>query len=1626
MKSGRCFAKWLILVAFYGFLSAAWGAADLVGDDTDLFTVNPAIKSEIPNILIVVDNTANWSNNAAGWGADSACVAVGITGTTQGDAERCAIYKAIAKTDDKGNYLYAGVATLGLMMLQDREKGGYVRFANRLITPTAIADLANVLKAITVGDPKDEAGANAAYEPVMEDVFRYFNGFAVKSGAAPENGGQPDMSDTQGYTDATKTVFFPPDRGGGVCGNNYVIFIGNSNANAGWDSVALSNAALLLQDPNAVPNLGSVTGNNTGLNADRWTRFMKQYGVQLTDGTGAIGYRPIITYAINVCNLPPSEGGTAAQYCDKNAPDKQQTTGLFSMSEGVGGGKYFRATDLGQIDLAFDFIFKQILAVNSVFASVSLPVSVSVRGTNANQVYIGVFRPDEKRRPRWPGNLKLYNLGCQLYADGTVNSACDTTNTQLELKDQAGLPAANPLTSFINTNVSSFWTVSSRTAAGAGSGFWAFRGPVYDKNDIGEDDDKPDGSLVEKGGAAEMLRITYPLPDSAAAQTRKLYTCTGACAGGDPTTSPGTLLGSSDDTNFIVDNVKITSALLGTLQYKTVKSLTASGTLARVVTTDPHGFTGGAQKVTISGAYPTLFNTTSAGVSFSVDGPDSFTYTLSSAPNSTNAWVQTTAGHGLLGGDKVTVTGASPAGFNATAAAVTLDANDGASGTKAFFYAPSDLATAVGVASGYAVTPVYSLAAHAAALSYSSATSKATLTMTGHGFADGDRATISGVTPAEFNCAAPGCLVTKIDNDRFTYVPIPAPTGGSTTTAVATTDTTQLRATDTIKVTGASPTSYNTAGVNFVPITNFNSPNGTFSYAASGTLTGPATTVGTVTKQWMDTDTWKVSSGSADSTSGKRTRTITLNINSGTASVESPTHTFAIGDPITVTGVSCTSSSALTCSGNFTVSARTATSVSYVTRATTNPPVTVNVTGSATVTWMGNKTKNVTVSGLDRGAYTVPATVTSAYLSKIGGLTAQVSSISNQATATGTIKAALAGTSDPNERENLINWVRGKDNLEDENKDSNLAFADIRASVHGDVLHSRPAVINYNRSTIANSGAYGAYPRTLEAGNNDVYVFYGANDGIFHAIKAGYGMNGGKEAWGFVPSEFFGKLKRLRDNSPLISSSQPRDYFFDGPVTVYTHDQNADKRLVAANGDHAFLFMGMRRGGRMLYALDVSDPDSPRMMWKKGCPNPSGTLDCDAGYEELGQTWSEPSIGYLRAFPDFPVLIFGAGYDARVEDIQPCLMTANTSTDVTAPLGGAVSYNVNGTCTQTGGTSTTVSRTMGRGLYIVNALTGEVVWRVGPTVLSSLAAAAQRLEAGMTHAMPSDVAALNRDRDSTRVVVGTENVGTGYLDRVYIPDTGGNVWRIDVDDADTTKWVVTKIAALSDTNLADKRKFLYRPDVVRGSDSAGAFDALLLGSGDREHPFDTSVTNRFYMLKDRAVGLDATGQATIRESDLYNTTSTLIDASKQAALDAKKGWYITLNGVDPKTGTTSPGEKTVSSATTLGGNAYFNTFQPKTTMSLQCVSDLGTARDYIVNYLNSNPVLDRNGSGGALTSLDRSTVNLGGGYLPSPVGTIVVIGGKPYSTVLKGPTTATTPGAAIGDKSRTYRYRKMN
>ncbi|WP_257014748.1 pilus assembly protein [Variovorax sp. YR752] len=548
----------------------------------------------------------------------------------------------------------------------------------------------------------------------------------------------------------------------------------------------------------------------------------------------------------------------------------------------------------------------------------------------------------------------------------------------------------------------------------------------------------------------------------------------------------------------------------------------------------------------------------------------------------------------------------------------------------------------------------------------------------------------------------------------------------------------------------------------------------------------------------------------------------------------------------------------------------------------------------------------------------------------------------------GSITQAALGVASATDRTNLINWVRGADNKGDERTDASgnpLTSTGMRPSVHGDVVHSRPVAINYGTDVVP-----------------QVVVFYGGNDGVLRAVNGNRdtaigSAAAGDELWSFVPPEFYGSLKRLYDNSTRINfpnlpvstgSLAPKPYGMDGAVAAYRQGTTI-----------AWLFASMRRGGRLIYAFDVSDPAAPTLKWRKGCPNQDNDTGCDTGMDGIGQTWSAPKIvkstGYGAG--NSPMLVFGGGYD-KCEDVDT------------------------NSAAQACGTGTKGNR-----IYVLDAATGAQ--------LNSFVT--DRAVAG-------------------EVTIVSDSLGLARI--AYAADLGGNVYRITIGDATPGSWSMTKIASLGcDTvsTCTPNRKFMFGPDVVQDN---GVY-VILLGSGDREKPLRyysaaLSVANRFYMLVDKPT--DTAWLSS--ESDHCSSTPVLCHASLQAItttatptatdLASKKGWYLAL----------APGEQVVTASVTAYGITTFNTHTPTNPNVQSCRVDLGTANVYNVSYANAAPQ-DSNGrfqnvvGGGLAPSPGVFRVRMDDGSMRD-----VVIGARPDSFLSpKG----TTPKSAFKQpKGRVY------
>jgi type IV pilus assembly protein PilY1 len=509
----------------------------------------------------------------------------------------------------------------------------------------------------------------------------------------------------------------------------------------------------------------------------------------------------------------------------------------------------------------------------------------------------------------------------------------------------------------------------------------------------------------------------------------------------------------------------------------------------------------------------------------------------------------------------------------------------------------------------------------------------------------------------------------------------------------------------------------------------------------------------------------------------------------------------------------------------------------------------------------------------------------------------------------------------------LVNWAVGQDV---DNEDGRATA--IRASVHGDVIHARPVALNYG-----------------DDANPEIAVFYGSNDGLLRAVNgnrsdAVSSVVAGGEFWAFKPLEFGAtEFTRLRDNTakvqfPATGQSAglvgtPKDYGMDGAIVAFDGVLNG--------ADTKYVYATLRRGGRAVYAFDVSTVTSPELLWREGCEKSLSTsASCtDSDWTNIGQTWSAPSVAFLEGYDDgdatdpqlVPLLLMGGGYD--------------TCEDYDAGAGG-----VNHMC---------VAASKGNSIYVVNGETGEVL-----------------KEFATLRAVPGAITVVPVSKIDPEIKFA------------YAADTGGNVYRISGPVTDgvadpigstlPSSWEITQIASLGCASVASctaPRKFLFGPDVVEPDDANGKL-YILLGSGDREKPLlaygaAMSVQNyAFALVDDPADGAWLTDETSSCGADIIClgalTSVTVADGVATGVARDRRGWKLAL----------ATNEQVISSTLTASDTLYFSTHIPTLPDPNSCDSNLGVATTYGLDY--------EYGKGEAVDII-------GGGLVPSPVAGRVVL-----------------------------------
>jgi Tfp pilus tip-associated adhesin PilY1 len=617
-------------------------------------------------------------------------------------------------------------------------------------------------------------------------------------------------------------------------------------------------------------------------------------------------------------------------------------------------------------------------------------------------------------------------------------------------------------------------------------------------------------------------------------------------------------------------------------------------------------------------------------------------------------------------------------------------------------------------------------------------------------------------------------------------------------------------------------------------------------------------------------------------------------------------------------------------------------------------------------------------------------------------------------------------------RDKVIKYIRGADVLdEDSDGDSN----ENRSIITGDVLHSEPMVFTYQYAD----------------GSSKTLVFFGANDGMLHAVldvtdpdveASGDETHYGTEAWAFIPPNQLNRLKYTLEGTTHMD-------FVDGSPKVYFHDVDADGLVDPDDGDQIILVCGQRKGGSGYFALDITDPDVPKYLWRIGSSNDAetGTLalsniirNAGGSFQDgdtlrllaAGDVWNDAAMvvgnesgdvfvtfdertlhfvvgdtvgnlttsmyaDYLAEIPTGP-FVFGDIVSMTTTD--PDVIIPELGESWSEPEFGLVKttdVDTSGTpvCFIGGGYS--ADNSAGKAVVAVNLFSGAVVRKfteVGPDTIDS----DKTTDTAMNYSVASSVKVVDED-------------GNGFVDKVYVGDLGGQMWRfgqVTVDtignplnfpdcDENINNWT-GHIMFTAPTYVVDsttyRRKFFYPPSVTLEK----GYDMLFMGTGDRENACACDTTtataaDRIYAIK------DTHGTTSFTETNLVDVTDpaatvpdlnqTNGDVDSNNSID--QGWFIRL--VDSLGA--NAGEKVLAQGVVFYKTFYITTFTPNND---PCVPG-GNARLYALNYLTGSAMIEfADTDGDGVDDLTRSVL-LGGGIPSKPVIVLTPKGEKLFISV---------------------------
>ncbi|MBI2731774.1 MAG: hypothetical protein HYX44_00175 [Aquabacterium sp.] len=472
---------------------------------------------------------------------------------------------------------------------------------------------------------------------------------------------------------------------------------------------------------------------------------------------------------------------------------------------------------------------------------------------------------------------------------------------------------------------------------------------------------------------------------------------------------------------------------------------------------------------------------------------------------------------------------------------------------------------------------------------------------------------------------------------------------------------------------------------------------------------------------------------------------------------------------------------------------------------------------------------------------------------------------------------------------NLVNFLRGDRSNEGP---TTATYYRQRMHVLGDIVSSQAVYVKAPRFGYVDAG-YAAY-RSAQASRMPM-LYVGANDGMLHAFKADTGV----EAWAYIPSMLLPNLYKLADKK------------YSTNHVYYINATPAVGDVYVDGGWRTILVSGLGAGGRGFFALDITDPANPKVLWEFTSDTTKGTgytIDADLGY-----SYGTPIITKLS------------------DGTWAVIVTSG--------------YN-------------NVSPGSGRGIvWVLNAKTGAVIKKIDTGAGSSSGTVAG-CSAAPCPAGLAKIAAYTDNNNANNMAM-----------RLYGGDLLGNVWRIDVSQLTAAGGTATVqlLATLADAN-GTRQPITARPELG----SVSGIPVVYVGTGAYLGVSDISTTGQqsIYAIKDplttvagssgifgspRAATCTASGKTNCFIKQILQDSGGIRTASSSVSYTVDyptmNGWYTDL----PETGErmhTDPDLQlgalvfttnipSASDACSVGGSSYLNYLDYRTGQTLTGSTQVG-------------------------------------------------------------------------------------